>query len=87
LPQRRRQNERHRQRRDRHDAHRRTIGTNCATETAIVAHLNNWRTLVRHLGRRNTLDSTIRAIAGLLSDHQYTERRKPVAALTAGPAA
>jgi hypothetical protein len=52
-----------------------------------IAHLKNWRSLTRHLGRRDTLDATIRAVAGLLSDHQHTDRRKPIAALTAGPAA
>lgn len=52
-----------------------------------ITHLNNRRSLVRHLGRRNTLDSTIRAAAVLLSDHQHTERPMPVAALTTGPTA
>jgi hypothetical protein len=51
-----------------------------------IAHLKNWRSLARHLGRRDNIDPTIRAVAGLLSDHQHTDRRRPIAALTAGPA-
>lgn len=51
-----------------------------------IAHLKNWRSLTRHLGRRDSLDTTIRAVAGLLSDHQHTDRGKPIAAITAGPA-
>lgn len=49
-----------------------------------IAHLKNWRSLARHLGRREILDDTVRAIAGLLSDQQHTDRRRrqPVAALT-----
>lgn len=51
-----------------------------------IAHLKNWRSLSRHLGRRGILDDTIRAIAGLLSDHQHTDRDRPrpIAALPAG---
>ena len=48
-----------------------------------IAHLKNWRSLTRHLGRRTILDDTVRAIAGLLSDHQHSlPQRQPVAALT-----
>jgi hypothetical protein len=36
-----------------------------------MAHLKNWRALVRHLGRREHMSDTIQAIAGLLS-HQQT---------------
>ena len=47
-----------------------------------IAHLKNWRSLTRHHGRRPILDDTVRAIAGLLSDHQHSQpRRQPVAAL------
>ncbi|TDD33612.1 transposase family protein [Saccharopolyspora elongata] len=50
-----------------------------------IAHLKNWGSLARHLGCRESLDDTVRAIAGLLSDQQRIDRpqRKPVAALTA----
>lgn len=47
-----------------------------------IAHLKNWRSLTRHLGHRTILDDTIRAIAGLLSDHQHSQPTcQPVAAL------
>ncbi|MEU6472454.1 transposase family protein [Streptomyces massasporeus] len=36
-----------------------------------IAHLKNWRTLARHLGRREHISDTVQAIAGLLS-HQQT---------------
>ncbi len=36
-----------------------------------IAHLKNWRTLTRHLGRREHMSHTVQAIAGLLS-HQQT---------------
>ena len=52
----------------------------------ILTDVGYWRSLARHLARRDSLDTTIRAVAGLLSDHQHTDRRKPTAALTAGPA-
>lgn len=48
-----------------------------------IAHLKNWRSLTRHLARRDSLDPTVRAVAGLLSDHQHTNRSRPIAALTA----
>ncbi|MFF3379337.1 transposase family protein [Streptomyces sp. NPDC002680] len=36
-----------------------------------IAHLKKWRTLARHLGRREHMSDTVPAIAGLLS-HQQT---------------
>ncbi|PRY37904.1 transposase [Umezawaea tangerina] len=39
-----------------------------------IAHVKNWRSLTRHLGRRETFADTVRAVAGLLSDHQYHDR-------------
>ncbi|MFD5315204.1 hypothetical protein [Streptomyces ardesiacus] len=36
-----------------------------------IAHLNNWRALARHLGRREHVSDTVQAVAGLLS-HQQT---------------
>ncbi|WP_435972323.1 transposase [Streptomyces sp. Qhu_M48] len=36
-----------------------------------IAHLENWRALARHHGRRRHMTDTIQAIAGLLS-HQRT---------------
>ncbi|MFJ1543377.1 transposase, partial [Micromonospora chalcea] len=55
----------------------------------VIGHLKNWRILARYLGRREHFDATIRAIAGLLSDHQHTNRTenaaKPLEALPAAP--
>lgn len=48
-----------------------------------IAHLKNWRALARHHGRRDTLGTTIRAIAGLASDHQRATRRTQQPALSA----
>ena len=56
-----------------------------------IAHMKNWRALSRHLGRREVLDETIRAVAGLASSQQRATRpqRRPgePLALPAGPAA
>ncbi|WP_247195538.1 transposase family protein [Streptomyces sp. GESEQ-35] len=35
-----------------------------------IAHLKNWRSLARHLGRREHLSDIAQAVAGLLSDQQ-----------------
>ena len=56
-----------------------------------IAHMKNWRALARHLGRREVLDETIRAVAGLASSQQRAtrpqQRRRPgePLALPAGP--
>ncbi len=56
-----------------------------------IAHLKNWRVLARHLGRREVVDETFRAVAGLASSQQRATRpqRRPgePLALPAGPAA
>lgn len=39
-----------------------------------IAHLKNWRALARHLGRREHMDDTVQAIAGLLSQQQTADR-------------
>ncbi|WP_333732980.1 transposase [Streptomyces sp. IBSBF 3010] len=39
-----------------------------------IAHLKNSRALARHLGRREHLDDTVQAIAGLLSQQQTADR-------------
>ncbi|MFJ3934605.1 MULTISPECIES: hypothetical protein [unclassified Streptomyces] len=41
-----------------------------------IAHLKNWRALARHLGRREHISDTVRAVAGLLS-HQQTADLDP----------
>ncbi|MGC5019359.1 transposase family protein [Micromonospora sp. DT47] len=55
----------------------------------VIGHLKNWRILGRYHGRRENLDATIRAIAGLLSDHQHTDRTenttRPLKALPSTP--
>lgn len=38
-----------------------------------IAHLKNWRVLTRHLGRRECMDDTVQAVAGLLSQQQTTD--------------
>lgn len=54
-----------------------------------IAHLKNWRCLARHHGRRDVLDQNVRAVAGLLSDHQRTDRssRQPLMLAPAAGAA
>ncbi|MFD6294239.1 transposase family protein [Streptomyces sp. NPDC060235] len=39
-----------------------------------IAHLKNWRTLARHLGRREHMDDTVQAIASLPSHQQIADR-------------
>lgn len=39
-----------------------------------IAHLKNWPALTRHLGRREHMDDTVQAIAGLLSQQQTADR-------------
>ncbi|MFJ5064598.1 hypothetical protein ACIP96_34910 [Streptomyces nigra] len=36
--------------------------------------LKNWRALARHLGRREHMDDTVQAMAGLLSQQQTADR-------------
>ncbi|MET8115956.1 transposase family protein [Streptomyces prasinus] len=38
-----------------------------------IAHLKNWRSLARHLGRRERMSDTVQAVAGLLSHQQITD--------------
>lgn len=38
-----------------------------------IAHLKNWRSLARHLGRREHMSDTVQAIAGLLSHPQTVD--------------
>lgn len=54
-----------------------------------IGHLKNWRILGRYHGRRESFDTSLRAIAGLLSDHQHTDRTehhpRRIRALPAAP--
>lgn len=38
-----------------------------------IAHLKNWRALARHPGRREHMDDTVQATAGLLSQQQSAD--------------
>ncbi|MGC4749131.1 transposase family protein [Micromonospora sp. DT201] len=57
-----------------HDAARKRHSSQRIRVEHVIGHLKNWRILGRYHGRREHLDATIRAIAGLLSDHQHTNR-------------
>ncbi|WP_247663052.1 transposase [Micromonospora sp. U21] len=72
-----------------HDAARKRHSSQWIRVEHVIGHLKNWRILTRYHGRREHFDTTIRAIAGLLSDHQHTDRTenatKPLKALPAAP--
>ncbi len=55
-----------------------------------ISHLKNWRALSRHLGRREHLDTILRAVAGLVSSQERAPRpdllRRPPRALAASTA-
>ncbi|WP_243706288.1 transposase family protein [Micromonospora sp. KC721] len=57
-----------------HDAARKRHSSQRIRVEHVIGHLKNWRILARYHGRREHFDATIRAIAGLLSDHQHTDR-------------
>ncbi|MEU5139416.1 hypothetical protein [Streptomyces sp. NPDC021139] len=38
-----------------------------------IAHLKNWRALARHVGRREHMSDTVRAIAGLVTHQQSAD--------------
>jgi hypothetical protein len=59
-----------------HDAARKRHSSQRIRVEHVIGHLKNWRILGRYHGRREHLDTTIRAIAGLLSDHQHTNRNE-----------
>ncbi|WP_305070549.1 transposase family protein [Micromonospora sp. 4G55] len=60
-----------------HDAARKRHSSQRIRVEHVIGHLKNWRILARYHGRREHFDATIRAIAGLLSDHQHTDRTDP----------
>ncbi|MEU9505374.1 transposase family protein [Micromonospora sp. NPDC048170] len=72
-----------------HDAARKRHSSQRIRVEHVIGHLKNWRILGRHHGRRENFDATIRAIAGLLSDHQHNDRTehtaRPLKALPARP--
>lgn len=57
-----------------HEAARKRHSSQRIRVEHAIGHLKNWRILCRYHGRRESFDTTIRAIAGLLSDHQHTGR-------------
>ncbi|WP_243715615.1 transposase family protein [Micromonospora sp. KC207] len=57
-----------------HEAARKRHSSQRIRVEHAIGHLKNWRILGRYHGRRESFDTTIRAIAGLLSDHQHTGR-------------
>lgn len=59
-----------------HDAARKRHSSQRIRVEHVIGHLKNWRILGRYHGRREHLDATIRAIPGLLSDHQHTNRNE-----------
>ncbi|MFI0797189.1 transposase family protein [Micromonospora rubida] len=59
-----------------HDAARKRHSSQRIRVEHVIGHLKNWRILGRYHGRREHPDATIRAIAGLLSDHQHTNRNE-----------
>ena len=57
-----------------HERQRKTHSSRRIRVEHGIAHLKNWRALARHLGRREHMDDTIQAIAGLLSQQQTADR-------------
>ncbi|MFY1597051.1 transposase family protein [Micromonospora sp. WMMD737] len=60
-----------------HDAARKRHSSQRIRVEHVIGHLKNWRILARFHGRREHFDATVRAIAGLLSDHQHTTTQGP----------
>ncbi|WP_308194768.1 transposase family protein [Micromonospora sp. R77] len=57
-----------------HEAARKRHSSQRIRVEHAIGHLKNWRILGRYHGRRESFDTTMRTIAGLLSDHQHTDR-------------
>ncbi|MEV6695323.1 transposase family protein [Micromonospora sp. NPDC051196] len=74
-----------------HEATRKRHSSQRIRVEHAIGHLKNWRILGRHHGRRESFDTSIRAIAGLLSEHQHTDRiehnARRIRALPAAPKA
>jgi hypothetical protein len=56
---------------ERHEQQRKAHSSRRIRVEHGIAHLQNWRALARHLGRRDHMSDIVQAIAGLLS-HQQT---------------
>jgi hypothetical protein len=74
-----------------HEAERRAHASKRIRVEHGISHLKNWRALSRHLGRREHLDTILRAVAGLVSSQERAPRpeqpHRPRKALPAGTAA
>jgi DDE superfamily endonuclease len=74
-----------------HEAERRAHASKRIRVEHGISHLKNWRALSRHLGRREHLDTILRAVAGLVSSQERAPRPdqlpRPPRALPAGTAA
>jgi hypothetical protein len=71
-----------------HEAERRAHAAKRIRVEHGISHLKNWRALSRHLGRRDYLDTILRAVAGLVSSQERAplpaQLRRPPRALPAG---
>jgi hypothetical protein len=74
-----------------HEAERRAHASQRIRVEHGISHLKNWRALSRHLGRRDHLDTILRAIAGLVSSQERVPRpdqlHRPPRVLPAGTTA
>jgi hypothetical protein len=73
-----------------HEAERRAHSAQRIRVEHGISYLKNWRALSRHLGRRDHLDTMLRAVAGLVSSQERAPRpdqlRRSPRALPAGTA-
>ncbi len=53
-----------------HEAERRVHASQRIHVEHGISHLKNWRALSRHLGRREHLETMLRAVAGLVSSQE-----------------
>jgi len=74
-----------------HEAERRAHASQRIRVEHGISHLKNWRAPSRHLGRREHLDTMLRAVAGLVSSQERAPRpdqlHRPPRALPAGTTA
>jgi hypothetical protein len=57
-----------------HEAERRAHSSQRIRVEHGIDHLKNWRALTRHLGRRDHLETMLRAVAGLVSSQERAPR-------------
>jgi hypothetical protein len=73
-----------------HEAERRAHASKRIRVEHGISHLKNWRALSRHLGRREHLETMLRAVAGLVSSQERAPRpdqlHRQLKALPAGTA-